>query len=1058
MSYFINSQAATYQEFTHLACNPNFNIVIKACAGSGKTWLLTSRIIRILIEGGEPQHILAITFTKKAAQEMLERVLDTLCKFSMMHNENLKQELNMRGIDVNNKHIDRAKNLYFYLLSLPYTLNISTFHVWFTQICRLSPATYMSMQQAYLREDSNMLYEESIIAFMQSSIYIYYQDIFDEFVSIWHTNILDNKLIATIADERQVFLHLTTPEYLQKFAQPNTDYIQNIRHKALPSFSLSYKQIKIIEDICNLLKSVDGKKSQDMLISLQQALASNNLKSVIDSLLTSASSPNIRKISKKIDTEFETLAQILLQNYYHLYDDAFQSIACIFIQAHAYFKKDMGVMDFDDLQHNAYQLIQQEDIAQYIFYRLDHRYKHILLDEFQDTDAMQWSIIQNWLKIYGQQQNSEYNTELNEKPKVFIVGDIKQAIYAFRGSDSNIFNQAARYMQEYEYAYVLATYHTRRCDEVIVNWLNQSLCNVNNDKNNDSNDYLPHTTSVRQHNQQQYHQYSSHAALLSKDIDVQAHSQKLIHVIEYLQQQCGVDYKDIQILTASRKHWQLFEQKLQQQGIPCYLEMHGGLLYTPEIYILINLIRFLINPHNNYALFNICTSPIFNIRQDDFLESIDSSSAATSYWTQINLNINLNINININIEYTCEKLHYFLNIKYMYTPLDLMHILYDYLSIEDKLMNYYISRAMQVKANLQEFLNLILNFEGGRYPNLSNLLSFILKHQYTEHIKETPITGQYIEKNAVKFDTIHGAKGLEAEAVIVLDTHSYKTFSTPILHTKNKTAIIAGQAFMHKLCENRRIDFDMQYHVYQQEYKNLLYVAMTRSKKYLYIGGIDKNTSNLDVSTWYETLNVENIKDIKNIENIQKKDIIKITENINTKLNIVNIEHIVQTQKREPMHIGQEIGKMAHVLLERLAQNSTTNDNLNLNSIDDYTWFKVPKHKQFMLDLAIAKVQLILSAKHLRMFFDMNTYKTAQSEVSFYHQHKTYRIDRLVQHLDDTWTIIDYKLGDEQLYLEDYTQQLKNYQHILSLSKHISMDKINMVIINGAGELIRCKN
>ena len=77
-AYWHNEQPIDGVAFTHAALNPAHSVVVRACAGSGKTWLLTARIILLLLEGVEPKQILAITFTKKAAQEMRDRVAQLL--------------------------------------------------------------------------------------------------------------------------------------------------------------------------------------------------------------------------------------------------------------------------------------------------------------------------------------------------------------------------------------------------------------------------------------------------------------------------------------------------------------------------------------------------------------------------------------------------------------------------------------------------------------------------------------------------------------------------------------------------------------------------------------------------------------------------------------------------------------------------------------------------------------------------------------------------------------------------------------------------------------------
>jgi superfamily II DNA/RNA helicase len=77
-SYQINEKNVTSQEFIQLACDPSHSVVVEACAGSGKTWLSVSRMLRLLLAGAQPAELLAITFTRKAAQEMRQRLLDLL--------------------------------------------------------------------------------------------------------------------------------------------------------------------------------------------------------------------------------------------------------------------------------------------------------------------------------------------------------------------------------------------------------------------------------------------------------------------------------------------------------------------------------------------------------------------------------------------------------------------------------------------------------------------------------------------------------------------------------------------------------------------------------------------------------------------------------------------------------------------------------------------------------------------------------------------------------------------------------------------------------------------
>ena len=97
-AYELNGQSVTRERFYAVACDPRRSVAVEACAGAGKTWMLVSRIVRALLEGAAPQDILAITFTKKAAGEMRQRLHEWLVAFASATPEQLDAELIARGI------------------------------------------------------------------------------------------------------------------------------------------------------------------------------------------------------------------------------------------------------------------------------------------------------------------------------------------------------------------------------------------------------------------------------------------------------------------------------------------------------------------------------------------------------------------------------------------------------------------------------------------------------------------------------------------------------------------------------------------------------------------------------------------------------------------------------------------------------------------------------------------------------------------------------------------------------------------------------------------------
>ena len=155
-AYEHNGQQVTAAQFYAIACNPQRSVAVEACAGAGKTWMLVSRMIRALLDEDEPQphEILAITFTKKAAGEMRQRLQEWLAEFAFATPEKLQEELLMRGISKQNLYAknslqpayslpEQLQNLYQKTLSQGRGVQIKTFHGWFASLLRTAPLSVL---------------------------------------------------------------------------------------------------------------------------------------------------------------------------------------------------------------------------------------------------------------------------------------------------------------------------------------------------------------------------------------------------------------------------------------------------------------------------------------------------------------------------------------------------------------------------------------------------------------------------------------------------------------------------------------------------------------------------------------------------------------------------------------------------------------------------------------------------------------------------------------------------------------------------------------------------
>ena len=156
-AYECNGEPISADAFYAIACDPRRSVSVEACAGAGKTWMLVSRIVRALLDGAgsdpdaqvRPHEILAITFTKKAAGEMRERLDDWLKVFTHADDAMLQRELEIRGVrfgDSSGKGLKaalemrkRLSNLYRSILTSGRSVQIRTFHSWLPPCCAARP-------------------------------------------------------------------------------------------------------------------------------------------------------------------------------------------------------------------------------------------------------------------------------------------------------------------------------------------------------------------------------------------------------------------------------------------------------------------------------------------------------------------------------------------------------------------------------------------------------------------------------------------------------------------------------------------------------------------------------------------------------------------------------------------------------------------------------------------------------------------------------------------------------------------------------------------------------
>src|SRR5690606_32090545 len=153
-----------------------------------------------------------------------------------------------------------------------------------------------------------------------------------------------------------------------------------------------------------------------------------------------------------LGAELRTLAQRSCEGLVLAFNEALFTVGTAYLDIYQTVKAEQRVFDFADLEWHAWRLLANTEHAAYLQSRLDARYRHVLLDEFQDTNPLQWNIVQSWLAAYGDDA---------QRPSMFVVGDPKQSIYRFRRAEPRVFKAALELLTA-QGAASLRTNQTRR--------------------------------------------------------------------------------------------------------------------------------------------------------------------------------------------------------------------------------------------------------------------------------------------------------------------------------------------------------------------------------------------------------------------------------------------------------------------------------------------------------------------------------------------------------------------------------------------------------------------
>ncbi|HKX93018.1 MAG TPA: double-strand break repair helicase AddA [Sphingomicrobium sp.] len=448
------------------AADPMAHAALSASAGTGKTQVLTGRVLRLLLSGARPETILCITFTKAAAAEMANRIGARLAGWVRMKEPDLKKDLFALGEPNDPATLQKARRLFAKVLEAPGGLRIQTIHSFAQTLLASFPA------EAGIAPGLEPIEGRAEQELARSTL----ANLLAEAEASGPSQLIDDvQCLGLRLGEAGAVDYLMccarAPEALDALGPPETIEPKLRALLGLPDETIEdYVANHCGDDEfdCDLLLTIaDANRKWGLqtglahaetiekwlaLTPIERAAALPELRKVV---LTEKDTLRVSAGQARVEPDYEThagrLANLVgellrIQNGGRLAADMAAGLRAgqRFAAAYAKAKRSAGRADFDDLIRWTRQLLAKPGMGEWVRYKLDQRTDHILVDEAQDTNESQWAIV----KALAEEFFSG-SSEADERWRtLFMVGDFKQAIFAFQGTDPNEFNAARRWARD----------------------------------------------------------------------------------------------------------------------------------------------------------------------------------------------------------------------------------------------------------------------------------------------------------------------------------------------------------------------------------------------------------------------------------------------------------------------------------------------------------------------------------------------------------------------------------------------------------------------------------
>ncbi|MGH6888175.1 MAG: double-strand break repair helicase AddA [Rhizomicrobium sp.] len=442
--------------------NPAISAWVSAHAGTGKTYTLANRVTSLLLDGAAPERILCLTYTKAAAGEMAGRLFGQLGEWAMLDDAALAEKIASVGACVSDAEgLARARRLFALALEAPGGLKIQTIH----SFCQYLLARFPL--EAGVPPSFDVLDEETaaeLVAGARARVLERAgagEPDLAEAVNLLATQAgegkLDSILSAALGGDRRKF-----ERFLERLERDCENIATAVARAHGIEPGTSFESVEAgfcgqMRTARNELEKIaawlsDGKKTDAKLgEALRAALASGRFDDFRAVFSTAGGTPRARLATNDLvaaNGELHARFRDAANRFYEAEQRCRAARAAALALAaltlaravcadYACAKRTRGMLDYDDLIAATLRLLERREAAAWVLYKLDGGLDHILIDEAQDTSPEQWRII---LRLAGEFFAGEGARSAHAKPRtLFVVGDEKQSIFSFQGADPSQF-------------------------------------------------------------------------------------------------------------------------------------------------------------------------------------------------------------------------------------------------------------------------------------------------------------------------------------------------------------------------------------------------------------------------------------------------------------------------------------------------------------------------------------------------------------------------------------------------------------------------------------------